>query len=86
MILVDIRKPNLNWTNIESITKNNSNKMYRYVVTIGFVLMLMYFSKIFKNINYNISSTIIILILGMVLIILNIYIKKNIKKIFNKII
>ena len=28
MIIVDIRKPNLDWTNIESITKNNNNKMY----------------------------------------------------------
>ncbi len=86
MIIVDIRKPNLDWTNIESITKNNNNKMYRYVITIAIVLILMYFGKIFKSINYNISIIIMNLILIIILIILNIFIKKNIRKIFNKLI
>lgn len=86
MIIVDIKKPNLNWTSIESITKNNSNKMYRYVITIAIVLMFMYFAKIFKNINYNISIIIINLFLIIILVILNIYVRKNIRKIFSKII
>ena len=86
MIIVDIRKPNLDWTNIESITKNNNNKMYRYVITIAIILILMYFARIFKSINYNISIIIMNLILTIILIILNIYIKKNVRKIFNKII
>lgn len=86
MIIVDIRKPNLDWTNIESITKNNNNKMYRYVITIAIVLIFMYFAKIFKNINYNISIIIMNFILAIILISINIYIKKNIRKIFNKII
>ena len=86
MILVDIRKPNLDWTNIESITKNNNNKMYRYVITIAIILILMYFARIFKSISYNISIVIMTLILVIILIILNIFIKKNIRKIFNRII
>ncbi len=86
MIIVDIRKPNLDWTSIESITKNNSNKMYRYVITIAIVLIFMYFAKIFKNMNYNIAIIIMNFILAIILISINIYIKKNIRKIFNKII
>lgn len=85
MLLIDFNKPNLNWTNIESITKNNNKKMYQYVYTIFIILILIYFSKIFKNLSFIISSIIINIILILVILILKKYIKKNINKIFSKI-
>ena len=85
MVLIDLKNPNLNWTNQESIIKNNKNKLYQYVNSIFICLILSYFSNIFKNINFLISIISTITILLIILIGLNIYIKKNINKIFKKI-
>lgn len=85
MILIDLKNPNLNWVNEESISKNNENKLYQYVITIFICLILSYFANIFENVNFVISITSIIVILLMSLIVLKKYIKKNINKIFKKI-
>lgn len=86
MLLIDLKKPNLNWVNEESISKNNGNKLYQYVYTIFSFLILMYFSNIFENINFVISILCIIGILLLILIFIKKYIKNNINKIFSKII
>lgn len=85
MILIDLKNPNLNWTNEESISKNNKNKLYQYVITIFMCLILSYFSNVFENINFIISITAIIILLCVMLIALKKYIKNNINKLFVKI-
>lgn len=85
MVLVDLRKPNLNWTNEESVAKDNENKLYQYIFTIFIFLILVYFSKLFKNFNFNIAIIIINIIFLIFFIIIKIYINKNISKIFKKI-
>ena len=85
LVLVDLNKPNLNWTNQESITKNSGNKLYQYVITIITFLILNYFVKILKNISYIKSMIIINIIFFIIFIIIKKYIKNNIKKIFKKI-
>lgn len=85
MILIDLKNPNLNWTNEESISKNNKNKLYQYVITIFMCLILSYFSNVFENINFIISITAIIILLCVMLIALKKYIKNNINKLFIKI-
>lgn len=86
MLLIDLKNPNLNWANEESISKNNGNKLYQYVYTIFSVLILMYFSNIFENISFIISILSIVAILILILIFIKKYIKNNINKIFSKII
>ena len=86
MLLIDLKKPNLNWVNEESISKNNGNKLYQYVYTIFSFLILMYFSNIFENISFIISILSIVAILILILIFIKKYIKNNINKIFSKII
>ena len=85
MILIDLKNPNLNWTNEESISKNNKNKLYQYVITIFICLILSYFSKVFENINFIVSIIAIIILLCVMLIALKKYIKNNINKLFIKI-
>lgn len=85
MILIDLKNPNLNWINEESISKNNGNKLYQYVITIFICLILSYFANIFEDINFIISIISIISILLIAIIILKKYIKKNINKLFKKI-
>ena len=85
MMLVDLRKPNLNWITETSAIKDNGNKLYQYVTTIISCLLFVYFMRIFDNVNIIISFSIIIAILFIILLILNILIKKNINKLFKKI-
>ena len=85
LLVLDCKNPNLNWINQESVIKSGNNKIYKYFITIIFVLILLYFSSIFENMEFVISVILINVILIIFLILLNKYIKKNINKIFNKI-
>ena len=85
MVIVDLKKPNLNWITETSAIKDNGNKLYQYVTTIISCLLFVYFMRIFDNVNIIISFSIIIAILFIILLILNILIKKNINKLFKKI-
>lgn len=85
MTVVDLRKSNLNWITETSAIKDNGNKLYQYVTTIVIILLLMYLTKIFKDVNIVKSFSIIIIILLIILFIINIFIKNNIIKLFKKI-
>lgn len=84
MVLVDLIKPNLNWKAEYEAIKNN-NKLFQYALTIIIILLLIYFNKIFSDINLIISCLSIILILIILILIINKIIKLNIKKLFKKI-
>ncbi len=84
MVLVDFYKPNLKWKT-EYETVKNDNKLFQYVLTIFIILILVYFNKIFKDLNLNISCFLIILILVLLIFIINKIIKININKLFKKI-
>ena len=85
LVLIDINKPNLKWSNEESVAKNNQNKLSQYVLSIITILVLSYFSKIFNNMNFLPAIIIINLVFISIFIVLNIYINKNDQKIFKKI-
>ena len=85
MTIFNLNKPNLDWTTETSAIKDNGIKLYQYVTTIFIILILMYFTKIFKDINIKISLLSIIIILLIILILLIIFIRKNINKLFEKI-
>jgi len=86
MLVVDLRRPNLEWDNETDAIKQNKNKLYQYVLTIIIVLILIYFSSIFEKINLNFAIIIILFILIIILFLINKIIKNKINKIFNKII
>ena len=85
MLIVDLKKPNLDWITETSVLKDNKNKLYQYVLTILIVLMLLYFTKVFTNINIKISVSIISIIFTGILVLIVLYIKKNINKLFKNI-
>lgn len=85
MVLVDLSRPNLNWNVDYEAIKNNNNKLFQYVLTIIIILILIYFNKIFSDINLNIACILIFIILNILIIIINRIIKINIKKLFSKI-
>ena len=85
MVLVDLNKPNLNWKADYEAIKQNNNKLFQYVLTILIILILVYFNKIFVDVNLDISCIIMIVILIFINFIINKIIKLNIKKLFKKI-
>lgn len=85
MLIVNLRKPNLDWITETSVLKDNGNKLYQYVVTIIIILLIMYLVKIFNDVNIKISLLIITLIFIIILFIIKKYVKNNINKLFNKI-
>ncbi len=85
MLLIDLYKPNLNWNADYEAIKNNSNKLFQYVLTIVIILLLVYFYKIFLGLNLNYSCLAIALILIILILFINLIIKINIKKLFRKI-
>ena len=85
MLIIDLKRPNLNWITETSALKDNGNKLYQYVTTIIVILILGYFVKVFGEINIVISLFIIILFCLIILYLINIYVKKNINKLFKNI-
>ena len=85
MLIVDLKRPNLNWNNETTALKENSNKLFHYILTIIIILFLIYLNKLFNQVNFNISIILTIIILMIIISIINLYVKKNIKKIFEKI-
>ena len=85
MLIVDLKKPYLDWTTEASSLKDNGNKLYQYVTTILIVLLLLYLSSVLENLNIIISLSIIFATLFIILFIINIYVKRNINKLFGKI-
>lgn len=88
MLIVDIKRPIINWNTEIEVLKQNENKIFQYVWTIVIVLLLMYGYNVFENINIKIVMLILLIFFMVLLILLNIYVKKQIKKnkLFKKII
>lgn len=88
MLIVDTKRPILNWNSEIEIFKQNGNKIFQYIWTITIILLLMYTYNIFKNVNINIVMLIIFIFFTILLFILDRYVKKQIKKnkLFKKII
>ena len=84
MVFVDFIRPNLNWKS-EYEALGNNNKLFQYVLTIIIILILIYFNKIFSNIEIIKSCIFMILILIITILIINKIIKINIKNLFKKI-
>lgn len=85
MVIVDLKKPNLNWDSEYIVMKQNNNKLFQYVFTIAVILILSYMSKVMININFNIALIAMIIIFTVILIIIDKYVKINIGKLFKNV-
>lgn len=84
MVFFDMMNPNLNWNSENEVTKNNKNKIYQYAYSIFIILFLIYSGKIFKDVNIVLASAVISSIIVLIMFIVNLIVKLNIEKIFNK--
>lgn len=80
MLIVDLKRPLLDWKAEYEVIKQNSNKIFQYVYTISVVLLLMYFINIFDTINFNIVILIVSLIFIVLIFIIDKYVRMEINK------
>lgn len=85
LIYIDLKKPNLDWTNEYEIFTHNNNKIIQYALLTIECAVLWYISGVLKNMNIVKSLMMFIGVLIAILIGINIYIRKNIEKIFSQI-
>ena len=86
MLITDLRRPMLNWDSEQSVIKKNDNKVFQYFLMIIMVLIILYLANIFKNINLTLGIIIEIILFSIIFIIIDSLVKKNCKKLFNKIV
>ena len=86
MLIVDLRKPYLNWNSEHSVVKRNDNKSFQYALTIIMILIYMYLSKIFKDTNVTLALLVEMVIFIISFVVLNEFVKRKADVLFNKII
>lgn len=86
MLIVDLRRPNLNWDTEYSVVKKSDNKFFQYAFMIINILFLMYISNIFKDTNILISLISETIIFVVIYVVIDRGVKKWQNKLFNKII
>lgn len=85
MLVVDLRRPNLDWNTEYSVVKKSDNKIFQYAFLIINILFLLYMAKIFKEINIMTALICETIIFVTVFIFIDRCIKKWQNKLFNKI-
>lgn len=85
MLVIDLRRPNLDWNTEYSVVKKSDNKLFQYFLMIANILFLIYIAKIFKNIDILLALTYEIIIFAIIFIIIDRCVKKWQSKLFNKI-
>ena len=85
MLLVDLINPNINWDSEYEIFKNQKKNIFQYAFSIGMILLITYLVKILKESNIIMSYLIIIDIFMILIFSINLIVKLNIQRLFNKI-
>ena len=86
MLIVDLRRPNLDWTTEEAVVRKSDNKLFQYVLLIINTLVLLYIASIFKEINILKALIAELIIYIVVFVIIDRCVKKFQNNLFNKII
>ncbi len=87
MLIVDIRRPNLNWDSEYDVVKKNPNKIFQYGFMIIMIIILLYMSKLFKTFELNVVISLIIeiVVFLVVFLVIDIIVRKSKDKLFNNI-
>ena len=85
LLFINFKNLNLDLTSEITSQKSNNNIMYQYGISIIIIMLIMYFERVFDEINIIKSLLILIFILFIILFIFMKIIKININKIFEKI-
>ena len=85
MLIVDLKRPNLNWNSEYEVIKGSNNKSFQYGFMIIMVLILLYIGKILEGLDIKTALLIEIGIFALIFIIYDRIVKRKIDKLFDKI-
>ena len=85
MLIVDLRRPNIDWATEEAVVKKSDNKLFQYALMIVNILILLYIGTIFKEIDILIAMIAELAIYTIIFVIIDRCVKKWQVKLFNKI-
>lgn len=86
MLIVDLRRPNLDWISEDAVVKRSDNKLFQYALMIVNILLLLYIATIFKEIDLIVGLIIELAFFTIIFIVIDRCVKKWQKKLFEKII
>ena len=86
LLLLDLLRPNLNYEDEITVIKQNDNKLFQYILTVGLCLIIWYLNEVTKEIDFNIAILVEIITFSIIVIVMEIFINKKAKKLFKKII
>lgn len=85
MLLVDLKRPKLEWNTELSAVKQSQNKLFQYFFTIIMIIVIYLLSEVLKKINLNFSVIVLVILFSIVFIAIDRIIKIKENKLFNKI-
>ena len=85
MLIVDLKRPILNWDSEYMVIKKNPNKVFQYAFMIIMILIFLYLGKVLKDINTNVAMIMQIGLFALIFLIINFGVKKNYKNLFRNI-
>ena len=85
MLLVDLRRPRLNWNSEYTVVKKSDNKIFQYVLMIIMILLFLYLAKVLKDTNIEICLISQILVFSVLFVAIDRLVKKFQNRLFNKI-
>lgn len=86
MLIVDFKRPKLEWDTEYAVLKQNNNKIFQYVFTVFIILLLIYLNKVLKGVNFGTSILVTGTIFSIIIIAINLFVKMKQDKLFKKII
>ena len=86
MLIVDLRRPNLDWSTEDAVVKKSDNKLFQYATMIVNILFLFYIASILKRISIIIAMGVELIIYIIAFIIIDRCVKKWQNKLFSNII
>lgn len=85
-LMIELKRPQLNYENEISIVKQNENRLFQYIQTAVMCFIIWYLYKVTENISVNTAILIEIGVFSFIFLVLEFIISKKKNKIFNKII
>lgn len=85
MLIVDLRRPNLDWDTAYSVVKKSSNKFFQYAFMIINVLFLLYVAKWLEGIDLKVALLAEMIVFAIIFLVIDRCVKKWQGKLFNKI-
>lgn len=85
MLIVDLRRPNLDWDTEYAVVKKSDNKIFQYAFLIVSVLFLMYLGNVFDSVDILVALLGEIVVFAILFITIDRCVKKWQSKLFNKI-